>query len=249
VNEKGQILLPGLAWFLGLVTVFFILVTWGWRQLSQERMDTAASAAALSAARALASQLNECATRNLEANAFVSVSYDGKGLIDPARVDPFEIWLDAHELEDTFQSVFSGFKGNAKAVGSQVAKLNGANKNICQSSLNLRLQLNDMKVLVLPTLAPMDFQDVYYTRLWGDYQQKVQPPHLVVWSASDGISKSVAAAKVYLDVESDALQNGGFPPQLSDDALGKFEIQSLWPQFNAKLAPVPLENQVLNRVI
>jgi len=249
MNERGQILLPGLAWYLGLLAIFFQLVVWGRHQLSQERMDLAATAAALSAARALASQLNECATRNLEVNLFVSVSYDGKGVMDPYRVDPFQMWLEAHELEDDLQSVFNGFKGNAKAVGSQVAKLNGATDNRCESSLNLRLQINDMKVFILPSPVPVVFPNVYYTRLWGDNQEKVQPPHQVVWWVSNGSSQARAAARVYLDITKEAWQNGGFPPDHSEEGLGKFEVQSLWPQFNAKLIPVPAINQIFGGLI
>jgi len=248
MNKRGQILLSGLAWYLGILVVFLELVAWGRHELSQERMDMAASAAALSTARALASQLNECATRNLEVNGFVSISYDGKGIMDPARVDLFQMWLDAHELEDNLQYVFSGFKGNAKAVGSQVAKLNGATTSRCQSNLKLLLKMNDMKVLILPELAPMFFMDVYYTRLWGDNQQKVQPPHEAVWSVSDGVSQATAAARVYLDITKSALQNGGFPAAHSEDGLGKFEVQSLWPQFNAKLVPAPLLIEALSRL-
>ncbi len=49
----------------------------------------AASAAAISAARALASQLNECATQNLEANAFVNLSEFGNyGAMQAAMVEP-----------------------------------------------------------------------------------------------------------------------------------------------------------------
>ncbi len=257
MNERGQILLPALAWYLGLLIVFCGLITWGNAQLRQERMDMAASAAAISSARALASQLNECATQNMEANGFVNLRYGEFGAMQAAAVEEFEAWLELHQAERTmgnFQAVLNGFKGNATAVGSQVAKLNGATRAQSRSSLSLRLQLHDLDIFILdgliPFPVPITFPGVFYKRLWGYNARKAQPPHEAIWVVADGRIQSTAAARVYLDVvPSERFQNGGFPREQGEDIKGKFEILSLYPQFNAKLIPVPLLNRVVNWVI
>ncbi len=257
MNERGQILLPALAWYLGLLILFCGLVTWGQHQISQERMDMAASAAAISSARDIASALNKFSMQNVGANVFVNGRFKGFGAMQSAMVKPFELWLDLHEIENhlgNFQSVLNGFQGHAASVGSKVAKLNGAIRVQRRSSFDLRLKLNDLDVFVFygiyPTPIMLSFENVYYSRLWGYNKRKAQPPHETIWSVADSMSKSTAAARVYLDVDkNEPLQNGGFPRAQGEELQGEFEIQSLYPQFNAKLIPEPLGQKVLDWVL
>ena len=256
MNDRGQVLLPGLVWFLGLLALFFGMVAWGRNQLRQERMETAGAAAALSSARAIASQLNDCATQNWEANAFVNLRYKGFGAMEAGMLQEFEEWLEIRQAErnvNDFQSVLNGFKGQATAVGSQVAKLNGATNVKSRSSLSLRVQIHDLEVIlvygILPCPVPFTFANVYFKRLWGYDRRAAQPPHESVWFVSDGAVQATAAARVYLDVTPDApLQNGGFPREQGEDELGDIEFQSFYPQFNAKLIPVPVLNRNMDWV-
>jgi hypothetical protein len=256
MNDQGQVLLPGLVWFLGLLALFFGMAAWGRGALRQERMETAAAAAAISSARAIASLLNDCATQNLEANGFINLRYKGAGAMQAAMLEEFEEWLEIRQGENTlgdFQSVLNGFKGQATAVGSQVAKLNGATKVKSRSSLSLRVQIHDLDVFIfeglIPCPIPIDFANVYYKRLWGYDRREAQPPHTSVWSVSDGHVQATAAARVYLDVTPEApFQNGGFPREQGEEALGDIEIQSFYPQFNAKLVPAPVLNRIIDWV-
>jgi len=256
MNNQGQILLPGLVWFLALLALFFVTVTWGRHQLQQDRMETAAAAAALSSARALALQLNECATQNLEANGFINLSYKGYGAMQVSALQEFLNWLKLTQAEHAWedaQSVLNGFKGNAAAVGSQVAKLNGAKKVKNRSSLSLRLQIHDAEIVLMHGLLPMPdlitFPNVYFKRQWGYSERKAQPPHQAIWAVSDGSIQATATAQVYLDVgPTTPLQNGGFPREQGEGAEGEFEIQSQYPQFNAKLVPASILNSLVNWV-
>jgi len=151
MNERGQILLPGLAWFLGLLTAFAMLVAWGEHTLHEERMETAAMSAALSAARTQAYLLNQRATHNLLANGFVNLRYKGYGAMEADKVGTFEDWLEVEGLQRSAEDIHSymnGLKGYPAVIGHQVAKLNGARKSRCRSSLDLRLKLNDLDVFV-----------------------------------------------------------------------------------------------------
>ena len=256
MNNHGQILLPGLVWFLGLLALFFGMVAWGRGQFHQERMETAAAAAAISSARAIASQLNDCATQNLEANGFINLRYKGFGAMQAGMLQGFEEWLEIRQVErnvNDFQSVMDGFKGNATAIGSQVARLNGATIVKSRSSLSLQVQVHDLEVFifygVIPCPIPFTFANVYFKRLWGYDRRAAQPPHESVWSVSDGAVQATAAARVYLDVTPNApLQNGGFPREQGEDELGDVEIQSFYPQFNAKLIPVPTLYRIMDWV-
>jgi len=251
MNNDGQVLLPGLVWFLGLLALFFGMMSWGRGQLQQERMETAAASTALSTARAIASELNDCATQNLEANGFINLRYKGGGAMEAAMLGEFEGWLEIRDVETGLNE--TAFYGYVMAIGNQVAKLNGAEKVQRLSSLSLRLQVHDIDVFlfygIIPCPVPVPFSNVYYKRLWGYGQRAVQPPHEAIWSVSDGHAKATAAARVYLDVAPGApLQNGGFPREQGEDALGDLEIQSFYPQFNAKLIPVPLLSRILSQV-
>lgn len=244
MNDRGQILLPGLAWFFGLSAALALLVGWGERTLRQERMETAAMAAALSAARAQAYLLNQRAAHNLAVNAFVKGRYKGFGAMDAGSVGPFETWLRLEAVRrdaQNIQSYWNGLKGYPAAVGHQAAKQNGAGESLCRSNLDIRLQLKDLKVFVFlpgpPYVVLKKFFNVYFTRRWGYDQRKIQPPHQVVWSVSGGRAQATSAARVYLDVKKgEPLQNGGFPRERGESVAGDLAVQSFYPQFNARLA-------------
>ena len=74
-------LIPGLAMFLGLIILFFLLVAWGRGMLRQMRLDTAASAAALSTARAQAALLNKFASHNILANCFINARFSSVRIV------------------------------------------------------------------------------------------------------------------------------------------------------------------------
>jgi hypothetical protein len=234
-NARGQILLPGLGVYLLLLAFFFCLVLMGWRILLQMRLETTAQAAALSAARAMALELNDCARHNLDANALVTRTGDA-AVTDEIRFLPFELWYWAYEarsLANGAGSLFGGLNSFPARVGNEVAQENGAQgKSHWPQPWRTQLSSQDLDVVVVgdPPFTE-EFSSVYFTRDW----QSAQPPHQVTWLVSKDGLKASATARVYLDVNKEANQNGGFPRTGGEEPEDLIGIQSFWPQFNARL--------------
>jgi len=252
MKNHGQILLPGLAAFLCLLGLFFGVIAEGRIALARLQLDMAASAAALSGARAQAQLLNKCAAHNLEANGFVNARFQQYGEVQIALKDPFEVWLEEEELKQNWSNMsafWNGMKGFTAGVASHVAKLNGADTWKNRGSLDLRLQLDGLNIVFMDGVIPVgggDYDNVYYSRLWGYDRRKAQPPHEVICEVKKGPFEALAAARVFLDVSNDdTLNNGGFPREQGEDWYGDIEIQSFFPQFNARLISVPLTTRLM----
>jgi len=108
--------------------------------------------------------------------------------------------------------------------------------------------LKDLFVFFLDGYYPVGgdlFEDLYFVREWRQDARKAQPDHTTTWLVSRGKITAKASARVYLDVKEDEpLQNGGFP-RLDEDWMGNIEIQSFYPQFNAKLIKTRPESHIL----
>jgi hypothetical protein len=238
-SRRGQILLPGLALYLGLLILFFGLVKLGRVTLTQQRMEMAAQAAALSAARAQAQMLNKCSAHNLAVNTFVNLSYHGLGAMQSGVRDPFWLWLKEETYQKRANSILNGFKGYCAAVGKTVARLNGAEDANYLPPFDIKLQFKDMEVVLLDGYIPVgeeSFENVYYARNWRLDQRKAQPDHLTSWGVIKNHIRATASARVYLDIrEDDELQNGGFPRPDEEWGVGDVNVQSFYPQFNARL--------------
>jgi hypothetical protein len=240
MNRHGQILIQGLGAFFSLLIIFFGLVTWGARTLEQMRLDTAAQATALSSARAQAQMLNDSASHNLMVNVFVNARYKGVGAMQKAGSGLFRAWLREQDWKRKAQYIQSGFLGYPVGVGQVVARLNGSDRGYQHYpiTMDLKLALKDLLVFFLKGDIPDGqhlFKDVYFVQTWGLNKRKAQPDHEVTWLVSHGKMVSTASAGVYLDVKpGERLQNGGFP-RMKESWYGDIEVQSFYPQFNARL--------------
>jgi hypothetical protein len=239
-NTQGQILIQGLGVFIGLLLLFLGLVAWGFRAIEQMHLDTAAQATALSSARAQAQMLNDSASHNLMVNIFVPIRFKGLGATQKAMVPLFKAWLRLEDWKHKAQFIESGFLGYPVGVGQVVARLNGSDHGYDHfpKPMDLQLVLEDLLVTILKGDIPVGehlFEDVYFVRTWKPNVRKAQPTHKTTWLVSRGKLTSTASAGVYLDIkEGERLQNGGFP-RLDETWEGDIEIQSFYPQFNARL--------------
>jgi len=237
-NERGQILLPGLAIFWALMVMFLALVVYGRHVLLQMRVNMAAEAVALSAARAQAEMMNKFASYNLAINPMLFPKYKEYAALQKSAEEPLEALADYQRFWQLPQ--FQIFPRN---VGRRVAKANGCDPDPKLIPTPSMLILQDMEVELMngyypASLGPVEIDNVYYARTWHPDKRKTQPPHQSHWLVSKGGVHSTASARLYLDVQADERwQNGGFPSVDPEHWWDDAQIQSFYPQFNARLLP------------
>jgi hypothetical protein len=244
MNQRGQILIPGLAITLTLVLLTLGYIGWASRALWQMRMDSAADAAALSAARAQAEMLNTLSVSNMGVNLFVlkadiPLIHNAVGVMKEESIANFEAW------NWMMQKQLWGFKTFPAGVGMQVARLNGAKgmSLYWPAPMDHYLQAQAIHVGILlshPPLAGYRFwEKAYYARGWEPGRANAQPPHKTTWLVRRGSVRAVASARLWLDVNgASPWSNGGFPRPREHWLRGAL-IQGLYPQFNARLLAAP----------
>ena len=237
-NVWGQILLPGLAIFWALMMMFLALVAYGRHVLLQMRVNMVAEAVALSAARAQAEMLNKFASYNLLINPMLFPKYKEYAALQKSAQPALEGLADYQRLWQLPQ--FYVFPRN---VGRWVAKANGCDPNAKFIPTPSMLILQDMEVQLMhgyypASLGPVEIDNVYYVRAWSPDKRKAQPPHQTHWLVSKEGVHGTASARLYLDVQADeGWQNGGFPSVNPENWWDDAQIQSFYPQFNARLLP------------
>lgn len=245
MNRRGQILLPGLAAFLMLLTAFFLTVTYARRELARARLQTAAIAASLSATRALATELNNAAAYNGFLNGFL-MRWKNDAAMPLKNRKTFENWLKVNQGTMRAKSGYAylnGAMGYPSAVGHLVARLNGAAISSPMGLLSTQLVAQDLRVwFLIPhvpfVVGPKVYRNVYFARKWGEDKRRAQPTHKVTWLVQGKGLRAAAASSVYLDVEpNNFLHNGGFPREHERSFLGNLGLQPFFPQFSARRVP------------
>jgi hypothetical protein len=128
-----------------------------------------------------------------------------------------------------------------RKVGRWVAKMNGCDPDPKFIPTPSMLILQDIEAILMAgewpaSIWPVEIPEVYYARTWGSGERKAQPPHRTYWLVSKSGLKGTATARLYLNVKSeDSWQNGGFPSVESENWWDDAQIQSLYPQFDARL--------------
>jgi hypothetical protein len=242
--EGGQIVLPALAALVILGALFSRFMLWGKRTLWQMRVNNAAEAAALSAARSQAEMLNTIAVTNLGVNQFITKARipwtrQQVGAMPVEKVPAYTAW------NRGLKSLVFGFKTFPAGVGETVARLNGAEGYSLYRPLPMAHHLLPISMPVAivskspPWLWIKQFKGVYYARDWSPRYVKAQPPHTTTWLVSRQGLQGMAKARLWLDVRPrDFLNNGGFP-RASENWMRDVLIQGFYPQFNARLVTAP----------
>ena len=237
-NEKGQVLLPGLAVFLFASFFTITLIFYARHILLQMRVDTAAQATALSAARAQAEMLNKFASYNLVINPMIFPKYKTYAGLQVAFEDEYEMLQEYQSLWEFHQFQIFPYR-----VGVWVARANGCKLDAYIPTPS-QLFLQDVEAILMDGIYPiippvlLTLEKAFYVRTLGPDQRRAQPPHQTYWRVSrDGV-KGYGAARLYLDVDpGDKVQNGGFPSSDPEHFWDDVQIQSCYPQFNAVLLP------------
>ena len=255
MNKRGQILYPMAFVLLALLGFGVLLVNLSRLVYWRLRMDTAADAATLSAARILAEGLNRMGTLNNSLNLFfvpltkienvAAMEVSFRGGYEAARA--------------AARGAERGYRALPYSAGYEVARLNGATGSVPLRKMSLRLAGKKLHVGFYKMIGPIPvpcppfgktYEPGYWTRRWGPDHRRAQPDHRVAWRVWRDDLKPVAAgwlglrpakvsasagARVWLDVAMWAhLQNGGFPRE-KENILGNIGFQSFYPQFNARL--------------
>lgn len=236
-SERGQILLPGLAIFWALMMMFLALVVYGRHVLLQMRVNMAAEAVALSAARAQAQMLNKFASYNLLINPMLIPKYKEYAALQKSA-EPVLKGLADDQMREQLQFFIFPLH-----VGLRVAKANGCDPIPKYIPTLPGVYLHDLEVQLMQgiypaSLGPVEIRNVYYVRYWSPGTRKAQPPHKTYWMVSKAGVSGRSGAGLYLDVQPDEeWQNGGFPSVDPENWWDDAEIQSFYPQFNAHLLP------------
>jgi hypothetical protein len=237
-NPHGQILLPGLGLFLGLMMLFLALVAYGRHILKQMRVTMVAEATALSVARAQADMMNKFASYNDSINPILFPAYKGYAAV---QVDAVKTLKYLAEYQHIWQ--LPKFHIYPVQVGRWIAKTNGCDPNPKFIPTPSLLIFQDIEAFLMKgqypaSLWPIELKEMYYARTWYPNKRKVQPPHQTHWLVSKEGVKGTSSARLYLDVQpNERWQNGGFPSVNSEHWWDDAQIQSFYPQFNAKLLP------------
>jgi|GEM_PF-1727781 len=237
-HSKGQLLLPMLA--LLVLMALFIL---GYLQFCRQkywkmRMDIAARATALSAARTQAELLNTMATTQLAENLFlqkaeVPALHENVGHMQIAARPDFEA------LNNSLQAVAFSFRIQVLRVAKLIATANGSNRTpVPMGILNHWLEPKDVHVFYFHTLIPAGYRHyktAYFVRGWEPHKMNAQPAHRLGWTVCHDNVCETAMARLWLDVTPDStMSNGGFPRDVETPWRGA-GIQCWYPQFNARL--------------
>jgi hypothetical protein len=238
-NKSGQLFMPMMVLMLLFGLFLSLYVRWCGRVYWQMRMDIAAEAVALSAARAQAAMLNNLATLQTAGNGFFQKA--GVGQVHVAHVQ-VQMADQLNEYHETIQFFLRGYLGNAMGVASLVAKKNRAT-HVPAPFPKPTHYLNPQNVAVIffakwfPLPYPFFYENLFYARDWKNEMDNPQPVHKNAWAVAHNDIVGVASARLWLDVDpSDPIANGGFP-RLKPNLFEGFGVQCLFPHFNARLAP------------
>ncbi len=242
-SELGQLLVPmaGLLMVLGILSAGYL--RWCRALYWRTRMEMAADAAALSAARAQAQMLNRISFANGRLNAYVTKTRVPFAEHQIGGVSAEKYPRLMKEAEDLTSKV-RGFKTYSASVGQIVARANGAEGLSVYSQTGPLLIPKSVHVVIYTKTMPPAFwyrtlPNAYYARGWSPGFQKAQPPHRTLWLVRKSGFQALSAARLWLDVPPESfLHNGGFP-RVREGFTGDVAIQSFWPQFSARLAPRP----------
>ena len=241
-NTSGQLLLPvlGLLFLYGLFLAGY--VGWCRTQYWTLRMDVAARATALSAARTQAALLNTIATTQMAENILlqklrIPFTDANVGHVQVSARFTFE------ELNAALTLAVNTFEIQAYNAARAVAKADGADRLPLLIG-TLSPKLKPKKVVVeyfaglYPVGGPHTYEKAYYAREWFPNDTQAQPDHRMGWTACHGSVCGTAWTRLWLDVDPRRdpmhLSNGGFPTE-KQSIWRDAGIQCLYPQFNARL--------------
>jgi Flp pilus assembly protein TadG len=249
-SSRGQLLLP----MLGVLVLFSLLFV-GYVELCrriywQMRMDLAADAVALSAARAQAGMLNDLSVAQTAENFFIQKARIVGVDIAHMQIEiqkPFEVanWLINKEVK--------GFNGQTVAVAQAVARANGVQGTaVPWPKPGHHLTPHAVYVVYFDGPIPVSvehYPKVYYTRNWSPGKSWPQPDHQIAWAVSRGQAVGISSARVWLDLDRGReLHNGGFPSE-ADAWWKEIGIQGFYPHFNAKLVSTSAEAEAALRLL
>jgi hypothetical protein len=249
-SSEGQLTIPllGVLILVGLFMVGFI--QWCRYAYWHMRMDLAADASALSAARSQAEMLNTISLANLSVNFFIKkgqVAGEDIGEMGVEDIIPFKIW------QGTMKLLILGFRAQPASVGEVVSRLNGSQGYAPYFPFPMNPYLNGETVTVAiisktpPGFAIRSYDNAYYARAWSPRFVKAQPPHKTTWVVSRNGIRSIATARLWMDSKTDSLlNNGGFPREHESIWRGA-GVQGAPPHFNARLLPRP--SMAIDRLI
>jgi hypothetical protein len=240
-SSRGQLLLPMLGFFFLFGMMWIGYVQWCRAIYWKMRIDIAAQATALSAARRQAELLNFIATAQTLENAYLQKASFGSADLGHMQISvrsSFENWN--RLLEQTAKS----FKAQVEWIAAIVARSNGANHlpvPLKPEMISHRLAAHAVYVVYFAKYLPLNlpkprrYGTAYFTRSWGTRTLKAQPDHESPWTVCRNMTCSTATSRLWLDADpKDFANNGGFPTGHESIWRG-IGIQCFYPQFNARL--------------
>jgi hypothetical protein len=250
-TETGQLLLPMLGLFMFFAVFLGLYLRWCRNVYWQMRMDIAAEAVALSAARAQAGMLNNLASAQMAGNlAFQKVEVMGNDVahMQVAALPGFlAYWV-------TVRGFTKGYVQQTILVANTVAKANRADIHpLPWPRPQSRLIPRNVTMKLFSGIyysGSQEYNGVYYQRSWGGGFRNPQPIHENAWVVAHHGIVGIASARLWLDVSpSDPIANGGFP-RPNGGSLEGLGVQCFYPHFNARLTPTsPLAQQALMRLV
>ncbi|HVO33456.1 MAG TPA: hypothetical protein VMU17_06025 [Elusimicrobiota bacterium] len=242
-RQEGQIALPlmMLVFVLGLFFVWYL--HWCRALYWQMRVDMAADAAAISAARAEAETLNNLVVQNDAVNLLIQKVRAPATDAMVGFTTGDKIPLIQASTMGLKASLFA-FKTVPAGVGATVAQLNGCKGTPLYWPVPSDPYLVPQRVHgivaidVPPFVLYRDFDSAYLARAWSPSKQKAQPPHRTTWLVTQNGFRGIATARLWLDTPVSAYHTGGFPP-VRGAWWADMGIQSIPPHFNARLQAEP----------
>lgn len=235
-NQNGQLLLPILAVMFLFGMFWVVYIRWCQKIYWQMRMDMAADAVALSAAREEAAMLNTIGARQVMENFLVQ-----KGNIDGEDVAIMEKPL--QPVFELYNWLLLGYvktyTANVLKVAKTVAKANGANHLPIPIPVpQHHLKPQEIKVTFLVGYEPdgsKTYPKAYFARDWWPRKRAPQPIHRTTWLVGHDRIWEKGKARLWLDVDpKNKANNGGFPSEQATGLAG-LGIQCNFPQFSARL--------------
>jgi len=235
-NQRGQLLLPILT-VMFLFGLFWIAyVRWCQKIYWHMRMDMAADAVALSAAREEAAMLNTIGTYQYVENFFMqkgNIGGEDVGIMQVSLIPIFEAY------NSGLSAIVQSYPAQVLNVARMVARANGSNhfpKPIPLPQHHLKAQ--QVMVAYFNGIQPAGkklYRKAYFARDWWPRKEAPQPIHRTTWLVGHDDIWEKGKARLWLDVDpTNKIDNGGFPSTQAGgiDGLG---IQCNFPQFNARL--------------
>ncbi len=237
-SNRGDVLLPILTVLFMFGLFWIAYVRWCRHVYWSMRMDMAADATALSAAREQAALLNTIATyQYLENLQMQKMGFFGNDVahLQAASANLFFAY------NAGLQVAVRSYVPNTYRVAQMVAKANGATEfPVPLPPPQHHLKPKNVHVVIFAGLYPVAKKDVraaYYARDWWPKKTAPQPVHRNTWVVCREGKCAKGKAQLWLDVRpGNILNNGGFPSDQPSLVRG-IGIQSHFPQFNARLMP------------